>query len=107
MLFQPEHIQLILEGKKTATRRDWKKPMVKIGGIYKVKTIMLSRKYYAKIKVIDLYMEDLCDMDDEDAKKEGYKTLGAFIDVWRKINGTWDSNKKVYVIEFKLMEKQK
>jgi len=44
MLFKPEHKEMILNGTKTATRRVWKKPMVKVGGIYKAKTKMLSVK---------------------------------------------------------------
>jgi hypothetical protein len=104
MLFKPEHVEMIKTGKKTATRRNWKRQMVKVGGIYFIKTKMLSKKNYGKIKVLDVYREDLCDMDDNDAKKEGYNTLGEFVDVWRKINGTWDSNQKVYVIDFEVIK---
>jgi hypothetical protein len=37
MLFKQCHIEPILNGTKTATRRIWKKPMVKIGGYINVK----------------------------------------------------------------------
>ena len=106
MLFKLEHKEMILNGTKTATRRIWKRPMVKEGGIYKCKLKMLSKDYFAKIRVVSFYKEDLCDMDDSDARKEGYETLGAFIDIWRKINGSWDSNQKVSVIEFEVVGSQ-
>jgi hypothetical protein len=47
ILFKPQHIRMIVDGIKIATRRDWKKPMAKIGGEYKVKKSMMSKEYYA------------------------------------------------------------
>lgn len=103
MLFKPEHKDMILNGTKTATRRNWKKPMVKVGGIYKCKLQMLSKDYFAKIKVIKLYKQYLWEIKRKDALKEGYNSLSDFREIWIKINGGWNSNMKVYVIEFALL----
>jgi hypothetical protein len=102
MLFKPEHIKMILEGTKTATRRNWKKRMVmvRVGGIYKVKTKMLSKEYACTIRVLKLYKQRLGDMEHEDAVKEGYKNTHDFCRMWIKINGHWDSTNIVEVIEF-------
>jgi len=100
MLFKPEHIKMILDGFKTATRRVWKKPMVRVGGIYKVKIKMLSKEYACKIRVLKLYKQQLAYVTKEDAKKEGYDTLMGFRDTWIKINGEYDLNQVVDVIEF-------
>lgn len=105
MLFKEEHQQLILEGKKTATRRVWKKPMVKVGGIYKVKLKMLSKDYFAKIKVLKLYKQKLKEIMVRDIEKEGYSSLSEFVDIWKKINKNWDGNTEVYVIEFEVIKK--
>ncbi len=107
MLFKPEHKEMILNGTKTATRRDWKKPMVKVGGIYKAKLKMLSEDYFAKIKVTKLYQECLYNMTQEDARKEGYLDLDSFKMVWKKINKGFDKFEKVYVIEFEKVEEKK
>jgi len=107
MLFKPEHKEMILKGTKTATRRSWKKPMVKVGGIYKCKLKMLSKEYFAKIRVIKLYKQCLGDMEYQDSKKEGYKSLREFYNIWIKINGEWNPNLEVYVIEFKLLKDKK
>ncbi len=104
MLFKPEHKKMILEGKKTATRRAWKKPMVKVGGIYKCKLKMLSKKYFAKIQVTKLYRQCLGDITKQDANKEGYKLIRDFYKVWIEINGRWSSLQEVYVIEFNLLK---
>ena len=101
MLFKLEHKEMILKGTKTATRRDWKKPMVKVGGIYKCKLKMLSKEYFALIKVTKFYKQRLGDMTNKDAKKEGYNSLREFYNIWIQINGDFNPQ-EVYVIEFKL-----
>jgi len=108
MLFKPEHKEMILNGTKTATRRIWKKPMVKTGGIYKCKTKMFSKEFFAKIKVTKIFKQQLVDMTFEDLKKEGYKTTEEFIGIWEKINGrgSFEGDIEVDVIEFKLEEKK-
>jgi len=100
MLFKKEHEEMILNGTKTATRRIWKKPRVKINGIYKAKLKMLSTDYFAKIRVLRLYKQQLGDMTVGDPQKEGYPTLQAFRNIWIKINGSWDDALVVDVIEF-------
>ena len=107
MLFKPEHKQMILNGKKTATRRAWKKPMVKVGGIYKCKLKMLSKEYFAKIQVTKLYKQRLHEMTLEDAKKEGYNSIGDFEEEWIKINGHIWRMQEVYVIEFMVVKEMK
>jgi len=107
MLFKPEHRKMILNGTKTATRRIWKKPMVKVGGIYKCKTKMLSKEYFAKIEVTKLYQQRLGEVMTEDAKKEGYKSIVDFYRVFEEINGMINMGQVVYVIEFKLWRKNK
>ncbi len=104
MLFKQEHKEMILNGTKTATRRGWKKPMVKVGGIYKCKLKMLSKEYFAKIKVTKLFKQELIYMTDKDAIKEGYKDKDGFKEIWIKINGIWHDYKEVYVIEFEVVE---
>ena len=107
MLFKPEHKYLILDGKKTVTRRVWKKPMVKIGGIYKCKLKMLSKDYFAKIKVTKFFKQRLGDMNQEDVLKEGYKWNYEFMDIWKKINGIYDPVLEVDVIEFEVVKDSK
>ena len=103
MLFKPEHVDMILRRSKTATRRIWKKPRVKVGGIYKAKLKMISKDYFAKIKVEALYKQPLGRMDYVDALKEGYESLDDFKKIWKKINGSWDDKLVVDVIEFELV----
>ena len=95
---------MILNGTKTATRRNWKKPMVKIGGIYKCKLQMLSKEYFAKIRVTKLFKQKLGEMNDEDCQKEGYDNFASFMRIWIEINKEWNPKMEVYVIEFNLLK---
>ena len=97
---------MILNGTKTATRRVWKKPMVKVGGIYKCKLKMLSKDYFAKIKVTKLYKQKLRDITEGDAIKEGYDCIRDFEKIWIKINGNWKDTLEVDVIEFEVVKCQ-
>lgn len=105
MLFKTEHIEMIKKGTKTQTRRNWKRRMVKPGGIYKVKTKMLSKDYHCKIKVISVNKEKLFDMNEDDFIAEGYTDPNEFWDIWEKINGK-PENICVYVIDFELYEEK-
>lgn len=100
MLFKPEHVPMILSGKKTATRRNWIRPLAKVGNIYKCKTKMFDKKYFAKIKVTRIFRQSLGDMQNSDYIKEGYDNKKQFVAIWNKINGDWDPYLIVTVIEF-------
>jgi len=105
MLFKKEHKDMILKGHKTQTRRIWKRPMVKVGGIYKAK-LNYSKDYFAKIQVTRLYKQRLGDMDIYEAVKEGYTSRLEFQEVWIIINGFWDPNTEVDVIEFRVVKEE-
>ena len=109
MLFKPEHKDMILNGTKTATRRNWKKPMVKVGGVYKCKTKLFSKDYFALIKVTKLYKQQIIDMSFDDVKKEGYKTIEEFEEVFKRVNkikGYLDTDIELDVVEFRLINEE-
>ena len=100
MIFRPDHIRLILEGKKTATRRRHTYPR-RAGRVYRIQRSMLDWTDI-RIVVTKAYMQKLGQMTEEDAKKEGASTLKAFKEIWREINGGWNPEEEVWVYEFQL-----
>ena len=111
MIFTKENIELIRQGKKTETRRIWKKPHVKVGKTYQCRT---SR--YAKtpedspyIKITAMRKERLGEITPEAARKEGFKPDGAQLEkfwaLWVKLHGSWNPDQEVYVVDFEVVGK--
>jgi hypothetical protein len=102
--------QQILAGNKSETRRKWKKPHVKVGGIYQVRLGRYKKGYHFLIRVLEVKKQKLGDMTEEDALAEGFRpgpylatTMPAsffFFDYWMKLNGNWCDDDEVYVIKF-------
>lgn len=103
MLFKPEHVSPILTGRKTQTRRVWKKPRARAGSIHKAKTVLFSREYFALIRITDVRKERLGDISLEDVRREGYDTREAFKEEWIRINGAWNPELEVFVVSFELV----
>ena len=102
LLFKPEHVGLILSGRKTQTRRVWKKSRARVGAVHKAKTALFSPDHFALIRITGLRRERLGDITQEDVRREGYDTLEEFKAVWVRINGSWDPELEVYVVSFEL-----
>lgn len=104
ILFKHFHIFPILIGLKTQTRRTWKKARVKIGSTQQAKTEMLSKSYFARLRVLAIYQQRLGDMTDQDAWEEGGYTLEEYKKKFKEIYGFWDENFIVWVVKFELIE---
>lgn len=126
LLFKPEHVPLIQNGTKTQTRRLWlekkgprkgklkEKPRVKIGSIHLAKTQMLSTDYFAKLKILRTWKEDLGEISQEDVLAEGYKTRDEYITAFFTINKITDDFermdwlfRKLWCVEFQEIRDEK
>jgi hypothetical protein len=63
-LFKPKHIEMILVGTKTQTRRLWKKPRARVGAIHQIKETLFGRSRGA-IQVLGVRKEDLLEITEE------------------------------------------
>lgn len=103
MLFRPNHIDLIKQRIKRESRRAWKgKPKVKVGRFYPI-----MRDYRHKhnpddgyILIEKLWRQRLGDMSEQEAQAEGGYTLAEYKEVWIDINGSWNSDEVVWVVDF-------
>jgi len=102
ILFRPEHVGLILDKRKTETRRLWKVCRVRVGRIYQARTELFG-KPFAYIRVDGIWQEQLGRISKESVMAEGYDSLEAFKEIWVKINGNWDPDDIVWVVKFSVV----
>ena len=110
ILFRPEHVEPILAGRKTQTRRIWKRSRCKVGSIHLAKTKMLSKDYFARLKILAVYQEDLGDISEEDARAEGYDDSIEYLDAFFRINRIAEQDQAnwcivpVHVVRFEVVQ---
>jgi len=98
MIFKKYHIEKILRGKKTMTRRLHRRPY-RVGHKYRI-----QRSWYnwthIYIRITCRFRQRLGDISPKDIRKEGYRTLEEFKEAWVEINGSWDPDSLVWVYDF-------
>lgn len=113
MIFRRELAALVVKGEKTATRRGvvfdnpraiWRieKPWRhQVGSIFPVQPGR-GVTGIAKAEVTGRWVEPLAAVTPADARCEGFPTRDAFVEAFKAINGSWDPDARVHVVEFKL-----
>lgn len=99
ILFKREHVQPILEGRKTQTRRTGRLRW-KIGTIRQAKTGFRKDDEFAKLRIEAIRQERLGDISEADARAEGYSSIEDYIEAFRRIYGFWDGDTVVWAIDF-------
>lgn len=84
ILFKPEHVQPILEGRKTQTRRLGKKRW-NIGAVHQARTQLFGEPF-ALLRILAVDPQRLRDLDDQDARSEGYDSVPAYLEAFYRIN---------------------
>jgi hypothetical protein len=102
ILFKPEHVEPILNGTKTQTRRLGKKRW-NVGAVHQARTRMMDAdSCFASLRILAVEREPLGWIDDLGAKFEGYDSRTAYLQAWNGINGPTQLNTPVWVIEFEV-----
>jgi len=100
--FKRPLLSLILQGRKTQTRRIPNKYQLQEGRIYPIidnwtegpkAYIRITRKFYQKLGEISL----------EDVRKEGFQNLEDFKATWKSIYGAWQPDLTVIAYEFEVV----
>ena len=86
ILFKPEHVPMILSGRKTETRRRGRKRW-SVGSVHQCQTKMLRNdSVFAHVRVLDVREAWLFLTTPEDAFREGYGSVDEFVTVYLAIN---------------------
>ena len=105
ILFKPKHVQPILDGIKTQTRRLGKKRW-NVGAHHQCRTRMLDAKsHFATVEILDVRREKVLDISHRDALAEGYGSIPDYLDAWLCINGG-SVLVECWVVEFRLHQQE-
>ena len=102
ILFKKRLIEPILSGQKTQTRRTGKKRW-NIGSIHQAR-LNYYGKPFAHLRVLDARRERVGDISEVDALAEGVGSVKEFVELWPAINGEWNPDLEVWVVEFEVMK---
>lgn len=113
MIFRRELAAQIVKGEKTATRRGvvfdneramwriekpWRYPVGKVFAVQPGRGV----DGIAEAIVTARWVEPLAAVTPADARREGFPTRDAFVQAFKAINGSWDPDARVHVVEFEL-----
>ena len=93
--FKRPFISLILQGRKTQTRRTSSR--------YQVGEILSVNSSEIWILITKKYRQRLGDITPEEIRREGFSSLKEFQDTWKRIYGRWNPDAQVWTYEFKVI----
>lgn len=103
LLFKPQHVEPILSGHKTQTRRIWARPRCLVGSTHQCRTRMLDTKStFARVIIESVHYQRLDAVTAKDALAEGYPTRSAFLQAFFRINPGSTLLTKVYRVVFRV-----
>lgn len=103
MMFDVYTVSQILAGNKDVTRRipNGKRPAVP-GHIHKLK-IDRTKDTYGLILIEDCRLERLCQLTDEEARREGFNDKKHYMNYFRHLNGNVADDELIWRIQFELL----
>lgn len=101
ILFKAEHVEPILTGQKTQTRRVGKKRW-NVGSIHQAR-LSYYAKPFARLRILSVRQERLGNISEKDARREGYESIEEYQEVFERIYGRWIPDKIVWVIDFEVI----
>lgn len=111
MLFKDHHIDQIRSGSKTVTRRDWASGYTgpNVGTVVRATTELFesTEECDCFIEIVAKDREQLGEITTNQAQKEGdYETVEEFKEAWIDINGSWNPEMVVDVVEFEYVGRE-
>jgi hypothetical protein len=112
MIFRPELAAKVIAGEKTATRRRmndnprspwWSKGTSYTRGQEFAVQPGRGKASVGKARITRVDREPLRSLTPLDARREGFPTRAAFVEAWKAINGSWDPDELVHVLEFEVL----
>lgn len=84
ILFKPEHVEPILAGRKTQTRRLGDKRW-NVGMFHQARTTMFGGEPFAYLRIVAVRRERLLYISEDDARAEGYSSPAEYLAAFKRI----------------------
>lgn len=97
MVFNHRHYRAILEGSKTQTTRRRPDPQIQKGAL-----VRGAVSHFADLEIMGVERKRLGELTEIDARREGGYSLAEFREYWQRVNGEWDPDEVVYLIQFRV-----
>jgi ParB family chromosome partitioning protein len=97
MVFNHRHYRAVLEGTKSQATRRRPDPQIQKGSL-----VRAAVNHFADLEVMGIVRKRLGEFTEADARREGGYTLPEFREYWQRVNGEWDPDEVVYLIQFKV-----
>lgn len=117
ILFKPDLAQAILDGRKTVTRRRWKRPRVKVGAIHQCYTrpafVKPPGKPFARVRIVSVDYEAFpghgharwwARYMDGEAGREGFASWEEFLNAYTEINGVSSTGEPCWRVQFEVVK---
>jgi hypothetical protein len=102
--FKPDHVEKILSGAKTQTRRLWLRCRVRVGAIHPCVTRRFGAPF-ARVRITAVRQEPLTAISDDDVLREGYEDRAAYLLALENIYGMpLKPDVLVWVVDFELVD---
>ena len=99
--FRDEFIPLILSGRKRATIRA-ERGDIEVGDVVYLTSLSMGRAF-GKARITNITRKRVCELSDEDARKDGFRDRYILIEALKSIYGRDVEEMDIYVIEFELV----
>ena len=109
ILFAGDTPRKVLTGQKTQTRRCWKRRRAKRGSLHWAQLNMRADSRFARLKIIDVWMQNPIDISPDHIRAEGFTTFAEFMRAYVRSNPTADQDvlrgeREHYVVDFQVHE---
>lgn len=103
LLFSPDDVRLVQYGTKTTAVRPLRRTRMRAGSVYDAKLSVVADRSFARLLVTDVYRRRLGQLTEEEAVRDGARSLEDFRRRWEAAYGRWDPARIARVIEFRTL----
>jgi len=103
LLFVPDDVRRVQYGSKTTVVRPLRRTRMRAGSIYEAKLSVVSDRSFARLLVTDVYRRRLGQFTEEEAARDGARSLEEFRQSWEAAYGPWNPAQIARVIEFRVL----